>query len=624
MVVLQHRLSVKLSQRQILTPGLVQMVSVLALNKLELKDMINAEMVENPVLEELEDSVPLIDEVGRKEEDRDRLTAKTSTDEAPITAEKKDPFEEIDFGSFFQDYLDPGYRTRGEMEEIERPSFENFLSKPTTLTDHLAWQLGALSLRREVREAAEQIIGNLNEDGYLIASDDEMLGVAPPAAPEADAATARNIVSEAAALGLGQDESPSSEASSSAALSSGTSAEEVAESDSATLLGPESNPSQLSYSQGLTENSFTELAGLRSAPIAEPSFASASRNGDSAAAAAPAPASKTPHPIYKPNFTSADLQEALEVISQLDPPGVGCRNLRECLLRQLRYHQQQLAQPKNGEKNGNGTAQVLQDAIAVVDQHLRAVQNKQHKEIAKAIGRPSDAVLQAIDYIRTLDPRPGLQYNKVQARLIEPDVAFIKHGDEWLVLMNDDDLPQLRLNPAYKKLVTRDTNDKNTRDYVKERYKSAIQLIKNIEQRKQTITKVCYVIVARQQDFLERGIDQLKPMMIKEVAEEIGVHPSTVSRAVANKYAHTPQGVFELRYFFSESVQGPEGGNTSLLILKRRVKKLIEEEDPSRPLTDEQITRILQSQGIQVTRRTVAKYREDMRIPSTHQRRVKK
>src|ERR1700689_4873593 len=206
MVMLQHKLSVKLSQRQILTPGLVQMVSVLALNKLELKDMINTEMVENPVLEELEESVPLLDEVGGKEADRERA-ASAATEENPITAvEKKDPFEEIDFGSFFQDYLDPGYRTRGEMEEIERPSFENFLSKPTTLTDHLAWQLGALSLSRDVREAAEQIIGNLNEDGYLIASDEEMLGVAPPAPPEADAAAARNIVSEAVALGLGQEE----------------------------------------------------------------------------------------------------------------------------------------------------------------------------------------------------------------------------------------------------------------------------------------------------------------------------------------------------------------------------------------------------------------------------------
>src|SRR5580704_1420683 len=623
MVLLQHKLSVKLSQRQILTPGLVQMVSVLALNKLELKDMINSEMVENPVLEELEDSVPLIDEVGRKEEDRDRATAKTSTEEAPITAEKKDPFEEIDFGSFFQDYLDPGYRTRGEMEEIERPSFENFLSKPTTLTDHLAWQLGALSLTSQVREAAEQIIGNLNEDGYLIATDEEMLGVAPPASPEADAAAARNIVSEAAALGLGAEETLSPETASGEMTSETATADTVNDPDS--IIGVQPNPSQLSYANTVVDDSFgLEIPAHDTLADVAPSSQNSSRNGDSPAAVAPAPDAVPARPLFKSNFAVADLHEALEVIRQLDPPGVGCRDLRECLLRQLRHHQQQLTHHKNGDKPVNGTAQVLQDAIAIVDQHLRAVQGKNPKEIAKAIGRPLDAVQQALDYIRTLDPRPGLQYNKVQARLIEPDVAFIKHGDEWLVLMNDDDLPQLRLNPAYKKLITRDTNDKNTRDYVKERYKSAIQLIKNIEQRKQTITKVCYCIVARQQDFLEKGIEYLKPMMIKEVAEEIGVHPSTVSRAVASKYAHTPQGVFELRYFFSESVQGPEGGNTSLLILKRRVKKLIDEEDPGRPLTDEQITRILQSQGIQVTRRTVAKYREDMRIPSTHQRRVKK
>jgi len=612
MVLLQHKLSVKLSQRQILTPGLVQMVSVLALNKLELKDMINAEMVENPVLEELEDSVPLLDEVGKKEEDRERAAAATN-EENPITAvEKKDPFEEIDFGSFFQDYLDPGYRTHSEMEDIERPSFENFLSKPTNLTDHLAWQLGALSLRREVREAADLIIGNLNEDGYLIASDDELLGVAPPAAPEVDAQTAKNIVSEAQALGLAEVAAdPGSEAEGASSLggiadSAGIEIEKDVDADRLENSGP-------AYGE-------TPEAVSPAEPRAEASFST--RSGDSAAAVAPAPEPATQAaPTYQPNFTAADLQEALEVVRQLDPPGVACRDLRDCLLYQLRYHQAQLAL----HKNGNGTAQVLQDATAVVDQHLRGLQNKQHKEIAKAIGRPIEAVQAALDYIRTLDPRPGLRYNKVQARLIEPDVAFVKHGDEWLVIMNDEDLPQLRLNPAYKKLVTRDgTNEKSTRDYVKERYKSAIQLIKNIEQRKQTITKVCYCIVARQQDFLERGIDQLKPMMIKEVAEEIGVHPSTVSRAVANKYAHTPQGVFELRYFFSESVQGPEGGGTSLLILKRRVKKLIEEEDPSRPLTDEQITRILQSQGIQVTRRTVAKYREDMRIPSTHQRRVKK
>jgi RNA polymerase sigma-54 factor len=643
MVMLQHKLSVKLSQRQILTPGLVQMVSVLALNKLELKDMINTEMVENPVLEELEESVPLLDEVGGKEADRERA-ATASTEENPITAvEKKDPFEEIDFGSFFQDYLDPGYRSRGEMEEIERPSFENFLSKPGNLTDHLAWQLGALSLRPAVREAAELIVGNLNEDGYLIASDDELLGVAPPASAEADAVTAKKIVSEAQALGLAEEalaedglaedalaaEAPAENGPAEAGLAADLTETDGVDSGLAeNALGAATIPNEF-LSAPAASSSHPDLGASENLPLTDTSFAS--RSGDAAAAVAPAPqpAPPSPPPALRPRFSAADLQEALDAVRQLDPPGVGCRDLRECLLYQLRYHEQQLASHKNGDKNGegngNGTAQVLRDATAIVDQHLRAFQNKQHKEIARALGRPLEAVEQALNYIRTLDPRPGLRYNKTQPRLIEPDVAFVKHGDEWLVIMNDEDLPQLRLNPAYKKLVTRDgTNDKTTRDYVKERYKSAIQLIKNIEQRKQTITKVCYCIVARQQDFLERGIDQLKPMMIKEVAEEIGVHPSTVSRAVASKYAHTPQGVFELRYFFSESVQGPEGGNTSLLILKRRVKKLIDEEDPSRPLTDEQITRILQSQGIQVTRRTVAKYREDMRIPSTHQRRVKK
>src|SRR5436853_6918559 len=174
MVLLQPKLHLKVSQRQILTPGLVQMVSVLALNKLELRDMITAEMVENPVLEELEDSVPLIDELGRRQEDRDRPAPEENT----VTAvEKKDPFEEIDFGSFFQEYLDPGYRSPGEMEEIERPSFENFLSKPSNLTDHLMWQLGSIPTRPDVREAAEQVIGNLNEDGYLIGTDEVLLGV---------------------------------------------------------------------------------------------------------------------------------------------------------------------------------------------------------------------------------------------------------------------------------------------------------------------------------------------------------------------------------------------------------------------------------------------------------------
>jgi RNA polymerase sigma-54 factor len=610
MVLLQPKLHLKVSQRQILTPGLVQMVSVLALNKLELRDMITAEMVENPVLEELEDSVPLLDDAVRREEERERVAPEENT----VTAvEKKDPFEEIDFGSFFQEYLDPGYRSRGEMEEIERPSFENFLSKPATLSDHLAWQLGALSVSPAVREAAEIIIGNLNEDGYLIASDEELLGTAPPAPPEVDACVAANVVKEAAALGLATDEDRDTEAEHDRLDASldDTGNEQPAWADA--------GDTDLNSSNGAS--GFVAAAPEAMIPeLTEPEIPAPVP----VVSSQPSPVAmrKSSQPAYQPSFNLQNLHEALDLVRQMDPPGVACRDLRDCLLYQLRYHQHQLAAHKNG--NGEAVAQVLSDAMAIVDQHLRALQNKQYKEIARAINRPPESVQEALEYIRTLDPRPGLRYNKSQPRLIEPDVAFIKHGDEWLVMMNEDDVPVLRLNPAYKRLLTRDGNDKDTRNYVKERYKSAIQLIKNIEQRKQTITKVCYSIVTRQQDFLEKGIDQLKPMMIKEVAEEIGVHPSTVSRAVANKYAHTPQGVFELRYFFSESVNGPQGGNTSLLILKRRVKKLIEEEDPNRPLTDEQITRILQSQGIQVTRRTVAKYREDMRIPSTHQRRVKK
>ncbi len=605
MVVLQHRLNVKLSQRQILTPGLVQMVSVLALNKLELKDMINAEMVENPVLEELEDAIPLLDDVGRQEEERDRLAAQATAEEKPVADEKKDPFEEIDFGSFFQDYLDPGFRSRGEMEEIEKPSFENFLSKPGNLSDHLLWQLGAISVSSPVHDAAEVIIGNLSEDGYLIASDEEMLGIEAAAAPEVDAQTQAKIVVEALAIGI--DAIGGGEMESSAATLG------YGDGDTAGLIEDmsEDGTAVIDEVAAQADTTLSEEAELAGQPEEiQPTLSSS------------APSVQI-SPSTPANFTREDLHEALEIVRQFDPPGIGCRDLRECLLYQLRYHLTQLQSHRN--MNGHAaTEEVLNDAMAVVDQHLKAVTLKQFKEIGRAIGRPVEAVLAALEYVRTLDPRPGLQHNKVPARLIEPDVAFVKHGDEWLVIMNDEDMPTLRLNPAYKRLLTKDGNDRDTRNYVKERYKSAIQLIKNIEQRKQTIMKVCYSIVARQQDFLELGIDQLKPMMIKEVAEEIGVHPSTVSRAVASKYAHTPQGVFELRYFFSESVQGPEGGNTSLLILKRRVKKLIEEEDPSRPLTDEQITRILQSQGIQVTRRTVAKYREDMKIPSTHQRRVKK
>jgi len=579
MVLLQPKLSLRVSQKQILTPGLVQMVSVLALNKLELTDMINAELTENPVLEELEDSVPLLDEVSAREEKMDRDSSAAVLEEPPKTAEEKDPFEEIDFGTFFSEYLDPGLRTSIEMEDSEKPSFENFLSRPTTLTDHLMWQLGSLHVNEDVYRAAELVIGNLNEDGYLTATEDELLGL---------------IEDENGALELP------------AAAAEQQPAPEATHFEAAT---PHRN--------GHEPPAISDIPSAEEVPKAAAGWL-AQANASFAARPSLVPPRSAPSRVP---FSRDALREAIDLVRQLDPIGVGARDLRECLLAQL--HHLKTIERKNGDDNHVAEKESIDDSIVMVDQHLHALQNKNYKEVAKAIGRPLEAVMHAMDFIRTLDPRPGLRYNKAETRLIEPDVAFAKQGDEYLVIMNDEEVPQLRLNPAYRRLLSRDAAEKDVRNYVKERYKSAIQLIKNIEQRKQTILRVCYSILARQRDFLDQGIDQLKPMMIKEVAEEIGVHPSTVSRAVANKYAHTPQGVFELRYFFSESVNGPEGGGTSLLILKRRVKKIIEDEDPANPLTDEQITRILQSQGIQVTRRTVAKYREDMRIPNTHQRRVK-
>jgi len=477
-------LNLKVAQKQILTPGLVQMVSVLALNKLELREMINREMVANPVLEEVPEDVPSIDEVDKRTETENAEHTPPATNHVVArNDDHHDSFQEIDFGSFFDDYLDPGYRSP-EAEVVERPSFENFLSQPTSLAAHLELQLSLSVCSDSVREAGHSIIGNLNEDGYVTAP-----------------------------------------------------LEEVAQTGGHSL---------------------------------------------------------------------ADVQEALSLIQVCDPVGVAARDVRECLLIQLHT----LA-PENTL------------AQQIVSGYLKQLQNKQYRDIARALDRPVKTVERCVELIRKLDPRPGQRYNNAQARLIEPDVAFVKAGDTYQVVMNEDGLPQLRLSHHYRRLLGEDSTTREVRNYVKERFTSAIQLIKNIEQRKQTIVRVCEAIIRRQNEFLDRGIDYLRPMMIKEVAEEVGVHPSTVSRAVASKYAYTPQGVYELRYFFSEAVQGPSGAATSLINLKRLVKKMIEEEDAAHPLTDDQITQQLQKVGYCVTRRTVAKYREDMRIPSTHQRRVK-
>ncbi|MDR3774244.1 MAG: RNA polymerase sigma-54 factor [Terracidiphilus sp.] len=537
-------MSLKVSQRQVLTPGLMQMVSVLALNKLELKEMIDAEMVENPVLEEIDETVPMLDEVAARQERQermDRIELLDRPDPGVVqepAAPPKDSFEEVDFGSYFQDYLDPGYRTQPEYEDSEKPSFEHFLSQPTSLSDHLAWQLGALTIEPALYQAAQHVIGNLDEDGYLAADEDELVTVLRQTATTHD---------------------------------------------------------------------------------------SQSQNGN-------APAEQVTEAVR-------DLvRRAIDLVQHLDPAGVGARDLRECLLIQIAAQQlefvhvyaRQGAEPDEdphrsfraeAEERIEERRRSMEVASLIVNRHLPQLQKRDVKDLARAAGITPAEAHTGVEFIRTLDPRPGRQYNREQTRLIEPDVVFVKRGAEWEVAMNEEDLPSLRLSARYRRMLVAQDTDKEVKDYVKERFRSAMQLMRNIAQRKSTILRTCEVIVRRQKDFLDHGVESLRPMMIKEVAEEIGVHPSTVSRAVANKYAHTPQGVIELRFFFSEGSNGPEGADTPLLVLKRKVKKLIEEEDAKHPFTDDQLAALLQAQGIQLTRRTVAKYREDMGIPSTHQRR---
>jgi RNA polymerase sigma-54 factor len=529
MALLQPRLNLKVAQRQVLTPGLMQMVSVLALNKLELKEMIDAEMVENPVLEEIDETVPMLDEVASRQE-QDPHVERLEPGAPEPAAEPKDSFAEIDFGSYFQDYLDPGYRTQPEYEDSEKPSFENFLSQPTTLSDHLAWQLGALTLDDALALAAEFVIGNLDEDGYLTISDDELIEAF----------------------------------------------------------------SQFPENQGQDKEALGDL-----------------------------------------------VRRGIDLVQHLDPAGVASRDLRECLLIQIASQQAELAKvyarngddaeeeapPAAGSFKAEADARLeerrrsMQVATEIVQTHLQLLQKRDVKDLARSLHSTLEEAHAGVEFIRTLDPRPGRIYNREQTRLIEPDVVFTKRGGEWVVSMNEEDLPSLRLSSRYRRMLVAENTEKDVKEYVKERFRSAMQLMRNIAQRKSTILRTCEVIVRRQQDFLDQGIDALRPMMIKEVAEEIGVHPSTVSRAVANKYAHTPQGVIELRFFFTEGSNGPEGADTPLLLLKRKVRKLIDDEDPRHPLTDDQLAAMLQAQGIQLTRRTVAKYREDLSIPSTHQRR---
>ena len=472
---LRQSLDLRLSQRLALTPSLLQKIELLQLNKLELQEMINQELIENPVLEEIpEPEIPR--ELLRVDAG---LPDEISLRETPASNER-DSFEEIDYRYFLNEYLDTGYQNR-EAEDPDKPGFETFLSKPPSLEDHLNWQLAMLDVKPEITRAAAEIIGNLNEDGYLGLSLEELCDV----------------------CGCGMTEA----------------------------------------------------------------------------------------------------EEALRVVQDMDPTGVGARDLRECLLLQL----------SNLE---------MKDSLAwnIIEKHSVLLEGRRFKEIASAAGASFEEVLRAVESIKGLIPKPGQKYGNQKATYVQPEVAITKIDDEFVILTNDEGMPQLRLNAGYRDMLKNHDITGETRDFLKEKLRSAVELLRSVSQRKQTIYKVCDCIVNRQKEFLEKGPAYLKPMLIKDVAGELGLHSSTISRVVTNKYLDTPQGVMEMRKFFTMGVEGASGEDMSIVQVKLKIRKLIEEEDKKKPYSDNQLGQLLRRDNVFINRRTVAKYREQMQIAGSHER----
>jgi len=474
---LRQTLDIRLSQRLALTPSLLQKIELLQLNKLELQEMLTQELVENPILEEvLEPETPVEMNPDDKSPEEAAPTDDTQSDG------EKDSFDEIDFRYYFDEYLDTGGRNR-EVEDSDKPSFETFLTKSPSLEEHLNWQLGLTDAKPEIAEIARHIIGNLNEDGYLILSLEELCQVG--------------------------------------------------------------------------------------------------------------------------NCTMEEAEEALAVVQAMDPVGIGSRDLRECLSLQL---------------NSLDLKESL--AYRIVQDHLHSVENRKFKEIASRTDSTFEEVLHAVDYIKHLIPKPGQKHNSQKVTYVQPEVTIAKVDDEFVILLNDEGMPQLRLNAGYRALLKSNGVSGEAKAFLREKFRLAVDLLRSVNQRKQTIYRVCVCIVNRQKDFLENGLSHLRPMLIKDVASELGVHSSTISRVVTNKYVDTPQGVMELRKFFTMGVENSDGVDFSIVQVRLKIKKMIEGENKSKPYSDNQLGQLLQRDNIFITRRTVAKYREQMQIPGSRERRV--
>jgi RNA polymerase sigma-54 factor len=478
---ISQRLHTKLVQKLILTPSLQQAIKLLPMSTLELSELLNQEMVENPMLEEtpsetLEQQEP----------------APEKPEEKPATQEKGDTWDDQDYEYFFGDYLDDGYRPRTPTEVKELPPIENTLSTAASLSDHLLWQLSMQTNDPSLRAIGEAIIGNLDDDGYLVATVDEL-----------------------SSMGA---------------------------------------------------------------------------------------------------WSTNDVEDALKLVQSLDPIGVAARDLQESLLLQLR-HIKVTGAPDEQERIGV--------AERIVTEYMRLLQNHQIPELAKKLGISIDELKQHIELIQQLDPKPGSRYNPSQSQYVIPDVYVVKVEEQYVAVLNEEGLPQLRISPVYRRLLDKGSeNSDETRAYVKDKFRSALWLIKSVEQRQKTIHKVATSIINFQRDFLDHGIEYLRPLVLRDVANDIGMHESTVSRVVTNKYMHTPQGVFEMKYFFHSGISSSYGEAVSSVTIKQRIRKIIEQEDARKPLSDSKIVSMLQKEGLDLARRTIAKYREELKIPTSNQRKV--
>ncbi len=305
-------------------------------------------------------------------------------------------------------------------------------------------------------------------------------------------------------------------------------------------------------------------------------------------------------------YPGGEVEKALGVVQSLDPPGVAARDLQECLRLQLKHLGLEGSPPD-----------------LMVRDYMKQLQSHQYPEIGKQMGLSPEEVSHHLEIIRHLDPKPGLKYSPDRSTYVLPDVFVVKEGEDYKIILNDDGLPKLRISPTYRRMLDhKETNSEETRNYVKEKLRSALWLLKSVDQRQRTIYKVAESIVRHQRAFLDHGISHLRPLVLRDVATDIGMHESTVSRVVANKYMHTPRGVYEMRFFFHSGITSTMGEAISSVTIKEKIRKMIEQEDSSHPLSDSRIAEVLGADGLPLARRTVAKYREELRIPPSNLRKA--